>query len=247
MRIQYLIRLDDACPFMDAHKWQRIEDIMDRFGVKPLVGIIPDAKDKLVVRNSEDVSFWEKAKIWQEKGWAMALHGYDHIYISKEGGLNPLWNRSEYAGVPIEKQRKKMREGFDILKSHGINPKFFFAPSHTFDISTLEVLREETDIRVISDTYALKPYKKYGFAFIPCQIGHPQEMIIPGLFTICLHPNNMNEAQISELIIFLKGNCQNVLSFNDVDIDNLGKMRLIDKIVQWAYFTLRRMRRIWKR
>ena len=33
---KYLIRLDDACPTMDAQKWSRIEDILNRGGVKPM-------------------------------------------------------------------------------------------------------------------------------------------------------------------------------------------------------------------
>ena len=27
--MKYLVRLDDACPTMDTHKWMKIEDILD--------------------------------------------------------------------------------------------------------------------------------------------------------------------------------------------------------------------------
>ena len=107
---KYLIRLDDACPTMDAAKWQRMEDMLDRYGVRPMVGVIPancDPKQKI---DLEDANFWSKVKSWGvNKGWTIALHGYDHCYISEEGlkGLNPLWARSEFAGVSLEKQKEK--------------------------------------------------------------------------------------------------------------------------------------------
>ena len=107
---KYLIRLDDACPTMDAVKWQRVEDMLDRYGVRPMVGVIPANSDPKQIIDSEDVAFWDKVKTWENKGWAIALHGYDHCYISEDGlkGLNPLWARSEFAGVSLEKQKEKI-------------------------------------------------------------------------------------------------------------------------------------------
>ncbi len=191
-----------------------------------------------------DQNFWMKAQGWKDKGWEIALHGYNHVCTSNDGlkGMNPVWKRSEFAGVPQEEQRKKIQEGMKILRSHDFEPKYFFAPSHTFDTNTLEILRKETDIRIISDTYTLRPYKKYGFTFIPCQLGRPQKMKLPGLYTICLHPNNMSDEQMDNLEQFLNVNQKNVLVFSDIDKEQLGGMRWIDKVVQWAYFKMRNMR-----
>ena len=121
-KTRYLIRLDDACPYMDRAKWQRMKDILDKYCVKPLVGIIPANADPQTMIESEDAQFWDKAKLWQKKGWSLALHGYDHCYISDKGmnGLNPMWIRSEYAGVSLEKQKEKIRNGAGILKVHGL-------------------------------------------------------------------------------------------------------------------------------
>lgn len=89
---KYLIRLDDACPTMDGAKWQRMFDILDRYVVRPMVGIIPHNEDPKQEIDAPDVEFWNKAKLWHQKGYAIALHGYNHCYISNEGlkGLNPL-------------------------------------------------------------------------------------------------------------------------------------------------------------
>ena len=38
---KYLIRLDDACPTMDAGRWLKMEMLLDQYGIRPMVGIIP--------------------------------------------------------------------------------------------------------------------------------------------------------------------------------------------------------------
>lgn len=244
MKKQYLIRLDDACPTMDSMKWQQIETLLDIYKIKPMVGVVPRCKDPDLYHQKADPDFWRKVYLWQEKGWTIALHGYDHCYISKKGtdGLNPLWDRSEFSGVSLEIQKKKIREGIEEFKKHGITPNSFFAPSHTFDKNTLIALKDESDIRIISDTYALKPYNYDGFSFVPCQLGHPQKMSIPGVFTICIHPNAMKESQMEEFEHFLKKNDSQIIGFNNIDYLNLKRMRFIDRIVQWLYFKYKILR-----
>ena len=41
----YLIRLDDASEYMDVERWRHVECVLDKHGVKPLVGIIPENHD----------------------------------------------------------------------------------------------------------------------------------------------------------------------------------------------------------
>ena len=101
----YLIRLDDACPTMCYAKWDRIESLLDKYEVKPMVGVIPHNEDSKLQIDPEDGNFWQKVKVWKEKCWVIAMHGYNHVYTSKEGGINPLWKKSEFAGHPLELQR----------------------------------------------------------------------------------------------------------------------------------------------
>jgi len=68
-------------------------------------------------------------------------------------------------------QKQKIRDGYAILKEYGLTPKYFFAPSHTFDENTLVALKECSDIRIISDTIATKPYKKVTLFFCRCWEG----------------------------------------------------------------------------
>ena len=65
---QYILRLDDASDYMDVEKWQRIEDLLDQYGIKPLVGVIPENKDPSLTETYEqDPEFWNKTARWKAK------------------------------------------------------------------------------------------------------------------------------------------------------------------------------------
>ena len=70
MTVQYLIRLDDACPMMDHQKWQHMEDLLDQYSIRPMVGIIPNNTDSDTMIDEADAAFWIKAKAWESKGWS---------------------------------------------------------------------------------------------------------------------------------------------------------------------------------
>ena len=243
---KYLIRLDDACPTMDAVKWQRVEDMLDRYGVRPMVGVIPANSDPKQIIDSEDVAFWDKVKTWENKGWAIALHGYDHCYISEDGlkGLNPLWARSEFAGVSLEKQKEKIREGVKIFRSHGIDPQYFFAPSHTYDNNTLRALKEESNIRIISDTIATKPYKDSDFIFLPQLGGHCTEIKLNGIWTFCMHPSTMTDENFVTTEKFLKEHKDEFISFYDLDLNNIKNKDFFGRLLSCVYFTRRKLKGI---
>lgn len=241
-RTRYLIRLDDACPTMNCEKWGKMEALLDKYGAKPMVGVIPHNEDPKQRIDPEDPHFWEKVKSWERKGWAIAMHGYNHVYSSKEGGINPLWNKSEFAGHPYELQRKKIKDGIAVMRRNGFDPHYFFAPSHTFDENTLRALQEETKIRIISDTIARKPYRKSIFVFIPQQSGHPRRLPFGGYMTICYHPNTMSDSSFARLECFLKRSKDSIISFDQIDINEVGRKGLLDSLLSWAYFTKRKLK-----
>lgn len=239
---QYLIRLDDACPTMDHLLWNRMESILDRYGVKPMVGVIPHNEDVKQQIDSEDANFWQHVKDWEQKGWTIAMHGYNHVYSSNEGGINPLWKKSEFAGHPIDVQRDKIKKGVAIMRKKGINPKYFFAPSHTFDENTLIALKEETDIRFISDTIASNPYKDGDFVYVPQQSGHPIRLPFGGLVTICYHPNTMKEFDFDKAESFIKDNLNNITSFDSLQLGDVGDKSFYDRLLCACYFAMRKIR-----
>ncbi len=237
----YLIRLDDASEYMDVSNWLLIEAILDKYEIKPIVGIIPKNEDKEFVSiYSWNPLFWDLARNWQNKGWTIALHGYEHVYCTSDGGLNPINMRSEFAGVPLEKQREKIQNGIRILKNNGLEPKVFFAPSHTFDVNTLEALRLESDIRVICDTIANDVYVLDEFYFIPQQSGRVRRLPFT-VTTFCYHPNSMSQEDFQLLERFVKKYREKFVSFDDIHFKE-RKLNFYDKFLRSLYFSVRKLR-----
>ena len=239
----YLIRLDDASDHMDTEKWNRMEAVLDAYGIKPIVGVIPQNKDPTLIQQYKEVpSFWtDTIRRWQDKGWCLAMHGYEHLYTTTSGGINPVNKRSEFAGLRLDEQKRKIRQGYAILKEKGVDPKIFFAPSHTFDKNTLEALRTETDIRIISDTVASDVYFEDGFYFIPQQSGSVRKLPFKPV-TFCYHPNIMADRDFSVLEKFLKKYQSNFGAVENV----LKKRRFstFDSILRRLYFTFRSLRHL---
>lgn len=233
---KYILRLDDAAERMDIAKWNRVEILLDKYNIKPLVGVIPNCQDPMMKEYPIDSSFWNKVNEWKNKGWIIALHGYNHVYSTNKGGINPVNNRSEFAGVPLEQQKEKVREGVKIFHKNGHNPKVFFAPSHTFDENTIKALKEESNIRIISDTVANKSYQQYGMTFVPQQSGKVRKLPFH-LVTFCYHPNTMKEQDFFLLESFL---IQNNKKFVNFPIEQSSrKMSVYDRLLRKMYFARR--------
>lgn len=233
---KYIMRLDDACEKRDIEKWDRMEVLLDNYHIKPLVGVIPHCEDEAMEQYREDELFWERAESWVKKGWTIAMHGYNHVYATKCGGINPVNLRSEFAGESLDVQKTKIANGVQIMRSHNLETKVFFAPSHTFDENTLVALKSESDIRIISDTPANKPYSKYGMTFVPQQSGAVRNLPF-NTITFCYHPNAMKEDDFKRLEEFLKDNFEKFVSFPVECVTR--KRSIIDILINKLYFARR--------
>lgn len=198
-KAKYLVRLDDACTTQKKDNWIKLERIFDELDIKPIVAIIPFNKDRTLFFNKKDNLFWEKVKEWQSKGWQIAIHGHSHLYheVKKKDLIFPFYNRSEFAGLSIKKQRKLIKESNEFFLKKNIIPKIWISPSHTFDLNTLNALQEETKVEYISDGISLAPYRFMDFLFVPQQLWNPKKKLF-GIWTICLHPNTMNNSSIND-------------------------------------------------
>lgn len=234
---KYIIRLDDACEKRDVNNWNQVEKLLDKYSIKPLVGVIPSCKDPLMDVYPVDETFWERVSLWKSKGWAIALHGYEHVYVNSNLGINPVNARSEFAGLSLDEQRNKIKKGIAVLRDHGINPLVFFAPSHSFDENTLEALKLESDIRIVSDTPANRPYSKYGMTFVPQQSGKARKLPF-NTVTFCYHPNTMCEMDFLELEQFIDENRKKFIQFPEQTVKR--KMSLLDRAINKLYFARRK-------
>ena len=209
---QYLLRFDDLCPTMAHHRWQRFLPLVKEFHLRPILAVIPDNQDTELHLSAPDPEFWARMCAMEAAGATIALHGYRHLCASRGKSLLPLHLHTEFSGVPEKIQSEWIREGLEILRGHGLNPTIFVAPRHGFDHATLRALRNE-GIEMLSDGFARVPFIRCGVTWIPQQLWRPVEKN-KGLWTICVHSNFANAAQVAQLHAFLS---EHATQFTSVD------------------------------
>jgi len=214
MRARYIVRLDDACPTMRRDTWDRLEEVLDELGISPIVGVIPDNRDQTLWLSPPDPRFWERVRRWQDKRWSIALHGLHHEYHAvpeQAEPLLPLHRKTEFVGLSLEEQRRKIARAYALFGAEQVQPRLFMAPSHSFDRATLRALREETEIRVVTDGYALQPYQDGELTWLPQQLWRFRWMPL-GTWTVCVHPNTLSLRDVDILVSQLQRFSTRVIS-----------------------------------
>lgn len=185
---------------MDLRRWTKLEAMFDRLGIRPLVAVVPDNQDPELQVDVPDGGFWDRVRDWQAKGWAVAMHGYQHRFhfVDRKRLVLPFYDRSEFAGLSLDEQAARIRASWQIFQKERVSPRVWIAPAHCFDRTTLAALRAETPIRIVSDGIACDQYQEDDFFWLPQQLWAFTEKS-SGLWTICLHPNTMTDRAIEEL------------------------------------------------
>ena len=188
------IRLDDITADMDWTKFLRFKELMDRYGVKPLLGIVPDNRDPKLKIDPPREDFWDYVREREEKdGWTLCMHGCHHIYTTEQGGMLPLNRQSEFAGEEYEEQRDRLRKGQEILHSHGIDTTLFMAPAHSYDLNTLMALRS-LGFTGLTDGFGSKPYQYAELTFYPISYRKSDSLKKSrGVTTFVVHCNTLEE------------------------------------------------------
>jgi len=199
---EYLVRLDDACPTMDSGRWEGVLGMLASHSVKPIIAVVPANADPDLCLRPAEPDFWQDARSWAQAGCVIALHGYSHELRPSSGGLVPVNRFSEFVGLPINEQRRRIRDGVRILNENGLDPNAWVAPAHGFDSVTLQALKAESRIRIICDGFMRRAVHREDFTWLPQQLWRPREMK-KGLWTICIHPNAMDEHGLRQLKEFI--------------------------------------------
>ena len=203
------VRLDDITPDMNWQKFYVFKELLDRYNIKPLIGVVPDNKDKTLDYNELNEEngpsdFWEYINSLKKEGWVVAMHGYQHIYTTKKSGFFPIYNLSEFAGVDYEKQLKMLSSGKELLCDKNIITDIFMAPGHTFDKNTLKVLKELGILRV-TDGYGFCPYIYKGITFYPISFYTGMEIRKrKGATSMVVHTNTITYEALSWYENFFK-------------------------------------------
>jgi len=234
-KARYIIRLDDACHQMPLEKWGIFENYFNKRGIKPIIGVIPMNKDPKM-GSSFNKNFWSYIKKLENNGWSIAMHGLNHLF-QKTNPKNSFFNfgdKSEFVGKSLDDQQRILTKSLKIFEKNKISPSLFMAPSHTFDSSTLKALELSTKIKIITDGFSFRPFKISNFYFLPQQLWSVKKMPL-GLFTICIHPTTMNEAEIELLLDEIKSISNNIISIDDLNFKKIKKYNFVDFLFTFLY------------
>lgn len=214
MKKIYLVRIDDVCPTMNYEKFMERIHFFEGFGIKPLLGVIPDCKDEeLKFGKTED--FWGMIRGFSDAGYPIAMHGYNHVYITKNKGLVCNRKLSEFSGLSFDEQLSMLKKGKAILEENGVHTDWFMAPGHSYDYQTVKALYE-SGFRYVTDGRSSLPYVMHGVTFIPAS--SIWESPFNGEFvTICLHPNTDSERKYQKVKDFIERNRSYISSFSEVE------------------------------
>lgn len=207
MSCKYILRFDDICPTIKRDTWDKIVRILYKYDIKPIIAVIPQNKDSKFFEDSTTLTFWDDIKQFQEDGWMIGMHGFDHKYISHNSGILGISANTEFAGVEYEIQKKKITEGKQIFVEHGVKIESFIAPSHSFDLNTIKLLKS-SGINTISDGFFVHPFSWLDINWLPCQLWDKISEKKNGVYTVCYHITGWDDNRISEFE-------RNILEYKD--------------------------------
>lgn len=224
--------------------WERFDMFragLDRLDVKPLLGVIPDNQDPTLRIDPPAPDFWDQIRSLAANGWCISQHGYTHVYTTSNRGMLGIGRKSEFAGIPRDRQRQMLSAGRQILAGEGLSTGVFMAPSHSFDMNTLFALKE-TGFTALTDGHGLWPYRAYGLIFVPQLFATPKTLG-DGIYTVCLHLNEMSEASISKLLSFVEANRSQFIRFEDA-LDQVKSGALASLWRPYTRVTIRALRMV---
>ena len=194
-----LIRMDDISENMNWSLMDKCEILFDKHKIKPLLGIIPNNKDPELLKYPYNSKFWDRVVDWENKGWEITMHGFNHLYTQKSNNKKDIFNyggNSEFYGLKYSEQLSKIQSGLSKFSKRNIKVRSFFAPNHIYDENTLKALKE-SGIKIIIDGYGLFPYFKNQILFVP-QLFY-KEIILPfGIQSTQMHINYWNKKNFED-------------------------------------------------
>ncbi len=210
-----VFRIDDVCETMNHNNFKRMKLIFDKYGIKPLLGVVPINKDVSLNIDKKDPGFMDMMMDCRNNGWMIAMHGTYHVYTSHAKGIVTKRPKSEFAGLEPEKQLELIKTGKEKMVSDGIDTDIFFAPGHSYDRNTLIALKKY-GFKYISDGRSFGKYERFNLQFIP--VRHFNYIVKPhkGITTNCLHLNTLSDQAFVQIENYIKSYRDYIVPYSEV-------------------------------
>ena len=247
MVFKYLLRFDDIAPNMNWRLFYKIKDLLIKYKIKPILGVIPNNKDKELKKFPVCKSnFFSEIKKLKSLGWTIAMHGYEHVYFeNKIKDYLSMRVKSEFVGESFEVQNLKIEKGISILKKNNLNTDIFFAPNHSFDITTIDCLKMN-NFNYIIDGYGFAPFTDRGMSFIPQMFNRPRKYPF-GLHTFVFHVNEFNDEHYREFERFIDDNHKFIIDFNKaLNFRNSPTLEFLSLIIKYLLIFKRKIQNFFK-
>ena len=231
-----LIRLDDIAENMNWDLMQKLELLFEKYKIKPVLGVIPENKDNELLAYPKKDNFWEQVKIWRNKGWEIAMHGYTHVY-DKTCKNNDYFNYgggSEFSGHPLETQMLRIKNGLKKFDHEKIKIRTFFAPNHTYDKNTFIALKN-CGINEVIDGYGFVPYVQNDIKFIP-QLFYKVLALPFGIQATQIHLNYWTQKDFDNFEKFIVKNSNKIITYDQAlkKINNNLLYKLVGNLLSKA-------------
>ena len=237
-----LIRFDDVAPNMNWEMMDKCEELLNRFNLKPVMGVIPNNQDDELLKYPKRENFWEIVKKWELNDWSIAMHGYNHLY-DKETNKKDFFNyggKSEFFGHSYEDQLSKIKKGLEIFEKNNIQIDTFFAPNHTYDRNTFKALKNSGILKII-DGYGLMPYSFNGIRFVP-QLFYKLYLLPFGIQSTQIHINYWSDKDYTNFKKFIEKHHKKVISA-DFAFSKISNSYL-HKIINFTFEKLLKLKRL---
>jgi predicted deacetylase len=209
-----ILRFDDICPTMQWDTWSKIEAALIENNVKPILAVVPDNQDPVLQVAPPVDDFWHRVRRWQGLGWTIALHGYQHLYVAKAGGLVTRRKKSEFASLSASVQEEKLRRGMEIFAREGIKTRVWIAPGNAFDETTVSLL-PKFGIDIVSAGWFWGPFLgPHQTIWMPCQLSILRS-VPSGVWTAYYHHNSWERSDLGRFLKRLKKYRDQVVSLED--------------------------------
>lgn len=246
MSMKIAVRMDDITPDMDWENFYFFIDLFEKAGISPLLGIVPQNKDENLKKEAPREDFYEVMEDLRKKGASFAMHGCSHVYTTGCGGIFPLNDFSEFAGLEYEKQKELLEAGKNKLRENGIDTDIFMAPAHSYDKNTLRALKE-TGFAKITDGFGKAPYTYAGLTFYPIsyRLGSSLKKK-SGVTTMVIHSNTVTDADKERYNRIFAEYGKNMISYSEYLNMDAAKRNFIGRIGEYllakSKFIMIRMR-----
>lgn len=243
MRARYLVRFDDICPTMNWRVWEQLEPVLHTHGVRPIMAVVPDNRDPHLAVDAPQPDFWARVRRWQAAGWAIALHGHQHLYTTQQAGLVGINRYSEFAGLAEDRQREKLQLALAVFEREGVRADAWVAPAHSFDAVTLRLL-VQAGVRVVSDGFYTRPVQHMGAVWVPQQLWRFRPMW-RGLWTVCFHHNAFDQAAVERFATDIAGYAPHIVDLPAAVASHaVGRRNAADAAFASAWMAALRLKRL---